>query len=146
LQRLAGTAHRKVNAEQWGAVCTRLDESKRSALDALLVVDPTTQRSPFADLCRAPGRASRKNGNALIDRYHWLATLPDPTASLQPIADSKVRQWANEAMRLKALELREYVTSRRQTLLLALICHALGHVTDRHKRAGDDRRNGASFR
>ncbi len=68
------------------------------------MVDPTTPRSPFADLCRAPGRASRKNLKALIERHHWLAELPDPTAALQSIADSKVLQWANEAMRLNAPE------------------------------------------
>jgi hypothetical protein len=61
LRRLAGTAHSKVNAAQWGTVSARLDEAKQSALKALLVVDPTTQKSPFADLCRAPGRASRQN-------------------------------------------------------------------------------------
>lgn len=130
LRRLAGTAHSKVNAAQWGAVCAHLDEAKQSALEALLVADPTTQRSPFADLCRTPGRASRKNLRALIDRHHWLAGLPDPTAALQSIVDSKVVQWANEAMRLNALELREYVTPRRQTLLLALIRHARGQVLD----------------
>jgi hypothetical protein len=43
LRRLAGTAHSKVNAAQWGAVCGHLDEAKQSALEALLVVDPTTQ-------------------------------------------------------------------------------------------------------
>jgi hypothetical protein len=130
LRRLAGTAHSKINVAQWGAVCARLDEAKQSALESLLVVDPTTQRSPFADLCRAPGRASCKNLKALIDPYHWLAELPDPTAALQSIVDSKVLQWANKAMRLNALELREYVRPRRQTLLLALIRHARGQVLD----------------
>jgi hypothetical protein len=42
----------------------------------------------------------------------------------------KVLQWANEARRLNALELREYVTPRRQTLLLAMIRHARGQVLD----------------
>jgi TnpA family transposase len=130
LRRLAGTAQSKINAAQWGSVCAHLDDVKQSALEALLVVNPITQRSPFADLCRAPGRASRKNLKALIDRYHWLAELPDPMAALRSIADSKVLQWANEAMRLNALELREYVTPRRQTLLLALIRHARGQVLD----------------
>jgi Domain of unknown function (DUF4158) len=130
LRRLAGTAHSKVNAAQWGAVCGHLDEAKQSALEALLVVDLKTQRSPFADPCCAPGRASRKNLKALIDRYHWLEDLPDPTAALQSVADSKVLQWANEASRLNALELREYVTPRRQTLLLAMIRHARGQVLD----------------
>ena len=43
-------------------------------MEALLTVDPTTQESPFAVLCRPPGRASRKNLNALIERYKRLFT------------------------------------------------------------------------
>ena len=53
----------------------------------MLVVDQKTQKSPFANLCAAPGRASRRNLNALIDRYQWLQQLPDPTTALQSIAD-----------------------------------------------------------
>ena len=90
-------------------------------LETLLVVNPKTQKSPFAALCAAPGRASRKNLNALNDRYQWLQQLPNPTAALQSIADSKVSQWANEARRLNALELREYVMPWRHTLLMATI-------------------------
>jgi ATP-dependent helicase YprA (DUF1998 family) len=56
------------------------------------------------------------------------ASRPDGcTAS---ITDSKILQWANEARRLNALELREYVTPRCQTLLLAMIRHARGQVLD----------------
>jgi hypothetical protein len=93
-------------------------------------LNPKTQESPFAELCRAPGRPSRKNLTALIDRYDWLRELPDPTAALKSVADSKVLQWANEARRLKAPELRRYVLPRRHTLLLAVICHARGQVLD----------------
>jgi hypothetical protein len=84
----------------------------------------------FAQLCRAPGRASRKNLKALIERHHWLQELPDPTAALRSIADSKVLQWANEARRLKAGELREYIRPRRHALLLAVIRQARGQVLD----------------
>jgi hypothetical protein len=56
----------------------------------------------IAQLCRAPDRASRKNLKALIERHQWLQNLPDPTAALQALADSKVLQWANAAKRLKA--------------------------------------------
>jgi hypothetical protein len=56
--------------------------------------------------------ASHKNLKALINRYHWLEDVPDPTAALQSFANSKVMQWASEARRLNALELREYVTAR----------------------------------
>jgi len=93
LRRLAGTAHGNVNATQWGEVCGRLSSNQCSVLEALLVVDPKTQKSPFANLCATPGRPSRKNLNALIDRYQWLQSLPNPTAALQSVADPKVLQW-----------------------------------------------------
>ena len=130
LRRLAGTAHSHVNANQWGDVCGLLSRTKRDVLETLLVVDPKTMKSPFANLCDAPGRASRKNLNALIDRYQWLVQLPNPTTALQSIADSKILQWANEARRLNALELREYVAPRRHTLLMAVIHDARGQVLD----------------
>ncbi len=130
LRRLAGTAHNKINAAQWSAVCGRLSPAQQAILEALLVVDPKTQKSPFANLCATPGRASRKNLNGLIDRYQWLQGLPNPATALQSIADAKILQWANEARRLNALELREYITPRRHTLLMAVIHDARGQVLD----------------
>lgn len=130
LSRLAAKVHSQVNGAQWQCIVARLTESQRLALEALLVADPTTQESPFAVICRAPGRASRKNLKALIERHRWLQDLPDPTTALQAVADSKVLQWANEARRLKAPELREYIECRRHTLLLAVIRHARGQMLD----------------
>lgn len=130
LRRLAGTAHNKINTAQWTALCNRLSPAQRAVLEGLLVVDPKTQKSPFANLCAAPGRASRKNLDALIDRYQWLQILPNPATALQSIADAKILQWANEARRLNALELREYITPRRHTLLMAVIHDARGQVLD----------------
>ena len=130
LRRMAGTAHSNVNATQWNAVCGHLSSAQQAVLETLLVVDQKTQKSPFANLCAAPGRASRKNLNALIDRYQWLQGLPNPEKALQSIADSKIVQWANEARRLNALELREYVTPRRHTLLMAVIHDARGKALD----------------
>ncbi|UUZ77259.1 DUF4158 domain-containing protein [Polaromonas sp. P1(28)-13] len=60
LRRLAGTAHSNINAAQWSEVCGRLSSTHRTVMETLLVVDPKTQKSPFANLCAAPGRASRK--------------------------------------------------------------------------------------
>ncbi|MEY3145936.1 MAG: hypothetical protein RL342_1607, partial [Pseudomonadota bacterium] len=100
LRRLAATVHSKVNAAQWSEVCDRLLFEQRVALETMLVVDPKTQKSPFANLRAAPGRASRRNLNALIDRYRWLQQLQNPTTALKSIADSKIFQWSNEARRL----------------------------------------------
>jgi hypothetical protein len=122
--------HSAVNGAQWREVCAQLTAKQGSALAGLLKVDSQTQDSLFALLCRAPGRASRKNLKALIELHQWLQELPDPTAALQTIADSKVLQWANEAKRLKAGELREYVRPRRYALLLAVIRQARGQTLD----------------
>jgi len=130
LTRLAAKVRSQVNAAQWQRIGARLDDSDRSALEALLGIDPADHESPFALICRAPGRASRKNLNALLERHRWLEALPDPEHALETVAESKVLQWANEARRLKAPELREYVAPRRHALLLALIRQARGQALD----------------
>lgn len=130
LRRLAGTAHRAVNNAQWRSVVGALTPKERRALETLLVVDETTQESAFAQLCRAPGRATRGHLKELIARHDWLRTLPDPARPLASIADAKLLQWANEARRLNAQELRRYVAPRRLSLLLALIRHARGSILD----------------
>ena len=130
LRRMAGTVHSNINTGQWTDVCARLSLVERSVLETLLVVDPQTQKSPFANLCATPGRPSRKNLNSLTAHYQWLKQLPNSTTVLHSIADSKILQWANEARRLNALELREYITPRRHTLLMAVIHNARGQVLD----------------
>ncbi len=130
LRRLAGAVHNEVNALQWKAIGAHLTLTQRGVLEALLLVDPRTHKSAFSALCASPGRPSRKNLDALIERYKWLAQLPDPTTALNAVADAKVLLWANEAKRLNALELREYVTPRRHALLLALIRAARGQTLD----------------
>ena len=130
LRRMAGTAHHAVNERQWRQVCSQLKDSHREELETLLVVAPDARESPFAQLCSGAGRATRKNLKALVERYAWLLTLPDPTKPLESIANAKVLQWANEARRLKAPELRAYGAIRRRTLLLAVIREARGRILD----------------
>ena len=70
-------------------------------------------------MCRGAGKPTRENLKVLVAHYQWLATLVNPVPLLAPISEAKVTQWANEAQRLKARELREYVAPRRYALLLA---------------------------
>ena len=49
---------------------------------------------------------------------------------LARISEAKVIQWANEAQRLKARELREYIPRRRYALLLAALKEARGRLLD----------------
>ncbi len=103
LRRLAGTSNSKTNSTQWDEVCGHLSLAQRSVLEILLGVDPKTHKSLFANLCTTPGSPSRKNLNALIDRYQWLEQPPNPATPHQTITDSKILQWANEDRRLMHL-------------------------------------------
>jgi Domain of unknown function (DUF4158) len=130
LRELAATAHRLVNTAQWERVHERLSDPVRQELDALLTPSELAQESRFAVLCRGAGKATRENLRALIVHYEWLTTLTDPVPILAPISEAKVTQWANEARRLKAPELREYVAPRRYALVLAALRVARGRVLD----------------
>ncbi len=129
LRRIAGTAHRSVNSAQWRGIYDSLSEKQIQTLDALLDVKEK-EESAFATLCRGAGKATRENLKLLLSHYEWLQILPDPAGPLASIADTKVLQWANEAKRLKAAELREYVAPRRVALLLSTIRAARGLVLD----------------
>jgi TnpA family transposase len=130
LRLLAGSAHKLVNASQWNEVCDGLTAKDRRRLDALLTTRDDTQESPFAVLCRGAGRPTRANLKALTAHYEWLRTLIDPAPLLAPISEAKVAQWANEAQRLKARELRRYVAPRRYALLLAALRETRGRLLD----------------
>jgi len=96
LRRLAGTAHSNINAAQWNDVCGCLSSEQRTVLGTLLVVDPKTQKSPFATLCASPGRPSRTNLNALIDRYQWLEQLPNQRRRCNRL---RIQRYLNGPMR-----------------------------------------------
>ena len=128
LRRLAGNAHRLVNSAQWNQVYRLLSISDRGRLDALLTSRDETQETPFAVLCRRPGKPTRENLKALIAHYQWLTTLIDPGPPLACISEAKIARWANEAQRLKAPELRHYVAPRRYALLLATLRETRGRM------------------
>jgi len=109
------------------------ERKDRRQLDALLATreDAQESRSPFYAAAR---EATRENLKMLIAHYEWLRTLIDPVPLLSPISEAKIAQWANEAQRLKARELREYVAPRRYALVLAALREtaAVARQPDRH--------------
>jgi hypothetical protein len=130
LNTLAGTAHRLVNAAQWQQVYERLSAPDIHGLDALLTRNEETQESPFAVMCRGAGKPTRENLKGLIAHYQWLETLVNPAPLVAPISEVKVAQWANEAQRSKARELREYLAPRRYAVLLAALPSVRGRLLD----------------
>ena len=107
-----------------------LQSKQRAALDDLLNVPKHEKESPYAKLCRSPGGATAKNLKALVKHLDWLETLAVPQAALVDIMPVKVEQWADEARRMIATELKEYRAPRRHTLLLALIFDTRGSILD----------------
>jgi hypothetical protein len=69
LRRLAGTAHRAVNDEQWRRVVKTLSCDDRAALEALLVVNEETLESPHRKLRRREN-AGRSNTIAFHQCSH----------------------------------------------------------------------------
>jgi hypothetical protein len=130
LRRIAGTVQQHIHDQLFEQVVNRLNAAHDTALDALLEVPSDSQESPFGKLCRPPGRATRNNLNALAEHLDWLETLVTPEGALAGITPVKVEQWADEARRLTAAELRRYRAPRRHALLVALVHVTRGRILD----------------
>ena len=130
LRRIAGNVVQRVHDRLLLEIHGRLSEQDQVTLDGLLKVPADDHESMFAELCRSPGRATRRNLRKLIDRWYWLQSLVDPTAALAGIAPAKIEQWSDEGRRLTAAELSEYRTPRRHALLLSVIYLARGRLLD----------------
>ncbi len=130
LRRIAGNIMQTESDRVFATVASRLSVADAKRLDRLLEVPAGANDSTFADLCRSPGRPTRKNLRSLIDHVSWLATFLDPEPLLKDVSPVKIIQWAEEAKRLNAAEIGEYRTHRRRTLLLAVLFDARARVLD----------------
>lgn len=118
LRRMVGIVRQRTNDSLFDVVAKHLTAAHRDTLDALLEVPKDAKESPFATLCRAPGRATATNLKALAEHVDWLATLAAPQTALVDIMPVKLEQWADEAQRMIATELKEYRAPRRHALLI----------------------------
>lgn len=117
LRRVASTIQQRTNDGLFDTVTRPLTSTQRAALDDLLDVPKDEKESPFAKLCRPPGRATAKNLKALAEQLDWLETLAPPQAALADITPVKIEHWADEARRMIATELKEYRAPRRHAWL-----------------------------
>ncbi|GAC1554085.1 MAG: Tn3 family transposase [Herpetosiphon sp.] len=100
-------------------------------LDALLVVEPTTQRSPWDVLKDSAGRPTLGNLHALAERLAWFAPYQPVHALVRTLPDAKLRHFATEAMAYDIHLMRELKPARRYTLACALL-------TSQHAQTLDD--------
>lgn len=78
LRRMVGTLQQRNHDRLFELVTKQLTATHRAALDELLEVPKGAKESPFAKLCRPPGRATAKNLKALAGHLDWLETLAVP--------------------------------------------------------------------
>jgi hypothetical protein len=101
----------------------RLSEETRAALDALLVVDPTTFWSAWQDLKRDPASPTLTHMKLLIAH---LVSISERRKLLAPdlfagVPHRKIKQFAAEAKTLDAARMREMLPRKRYTLAAALL-------------------------
>jgi len=121
LRRLAGHVHAAATNSWLTQVSERLTEPVRAGLEKLLAVPEGATESHFAQLCRPVKRASRDHLDEAIEQLNWLIELALPQDILAGVPVTRIEAWAEEARRLTATELREYVAPRRHALLICLL-------------------------
>jgi hypothetical protein len=121
LRRLAGHVHANSLNAWLAKVNERLTDPMRAGLEKLLTVPEGATESAFAELCRPAKRASRDHLDEAIDQLNRVIDLALPKDVLAEVPVSRIEAWAEEARRLTATELREYVQPRRHALLICLL-------------------------
>jgi len=121
LRRLAGHVHANATNAWLTKVNERLTELMRAGLEKLLAVPEGATESPFAQLCRPTKRASRDHLDEAIEQLNRVFELALPQDILAGVPVTRVEAWAEEARRLTATELREYIEPRRHALLICLL-------------------------
>ena len=121
LRRLAGHVHATATNAWLTQVDERLTDSMRTGLEKLLAVPEGATESAFAQLCRPTKRASRDHLDEAIEQLNWLIELALPQDILAGVPVTRIEAWAEEARRLTATELREYIAPRRHALLICLL-------------------------
>jgi len=121
LDRLARRVRMVVNRRFWNSVLSHLTEDDRARLDALLVIDLRTKRSPFNRLKQLPKQPSLSHLQEWLDQLEWLVALGEATEALVGLPPLKVQHFAAEAKALDAHEMKDFTLPKRATLLLSLI-------------------------
>jgi len=98
LDELAARIRHDVNTAMFERVGARIALPDRIALEELLEVDGPGAKSAFDRLKQAAGRASWSGFRAQVAHLRWVDSLGDTETWLEGIAESKIADFAGEAM------------------------------------------------
>ena len=121
LDRLVRRVRTLVNRRFFQTICSRLQESDRAKLEALLVSDDHTRRSPFNRLKQLPKKPTLSHLQEWLDHLEWLISWGEVGGSLAGLAHLKIKHFAAEAKALDAGEIKDFLPTKRHALLVCLI-------------------------
>jgi hypothetical protein len=131
LDEIAGRVRREVNTAMFERIAGRIDLPDRVGLEALLEVVGLSAKTPYNRLKQAAGKASWSGFREQVEHLRWVDSLGDSAAWLEGIAESKIADFAGEAMAADAAVMRNVAPLKRMALLACMV-----HVA--RTRARDD--------
>ena len=128
---MAGRIRREINTAMFERIAGRIGLPDRVGLESLLEVVGSSAKTPFNRLKQAAGKASWSGFREQVEHLRWVDSLGDSGAWLEGIAESKIADFAGEAMAADAAVMRDVAPLKRLALLACVV-----HVA--RTRARDD--------
>ena len=129
LDRLVGRVRHRVHQHLYTQITQALSPAKVGRLEALLGIH--NSRTEFTRIKAVPRGASLQHMRQWSTRLDWLESILTTPPLLLGIADTKVQQFAAEAMALDVVDMRRIQTvPRRRALLVCLLHQAQGQTRD----------------
>jgi TnpA family transposase len=124
---LRAQTHQQLYAQIMG----RLSSENITVLDSLLEKQEQETRYPFNRLKQLPKSTSLKEIRRWEEHLSWLETLIDPRPLLVAALNTKIEQFAAEALQLETGDMMDIETAeRRYTLLLCLLHYMQARTRD----------------
>ncbi len=112
----------QVHQQLYTQVMGRLSPENIAILDSLLEKREQETRYPFNQLKQLPKSASLKEIRRWERHLSWLETLIEPRSLLAELSNTKIEQFAAEALQLETGDMMDItIAERRYTLLLCLL-------------------------
>ena len=131
LNEMTSRIRTEVNTAIFERIVARMPLPERVGLDGLLDVAGTSRKSPFNRLKQSAGRASWSAFREQVQHLQWVDSLGETVVWLEGVAETKIADFAGEAVAADAALMRD-VAPLKRTALLACMIHTA------RKRARDD--------
>lgn len=118
------------NRQIYQKIYDRISKKDRLRMDAILKVDPESNRSLWNEVRRDAGKATLEEINNLINKLSWLRETTGFSDSLEDIPYVKISHLAVEAKTLDVARVRAVTLPKRYSLIAALTKVTIAHTID----------------